>query len=660
MQSPLKAGKIGGRVKKTIAAKIILLSLPVIAVISIIIWCPSILEFQRRESAKYQSFAERQAELIKKALYYSMLRNERWHMEEIIDSLSKIENTLWIRLTDSNDIVRVSSIKKDVGKRCPEKCVEFSQGKSLFLKAIDGKKVLLLSMPVENMKTCYTASCHFHKEDEKVLGRIELAIDYDDINKKVWRQGITVAAFGFVSTSVLSIILFILVRLLILKRIKLLSEASRKIANGDLSVAVPVSGDKDEINQLSEVFNQMIDELRKRKEATDKEINGYRQSLIQAQKMEAMGLLAAGIAHDFNNILTGIIGFSEMMLLRAQDKETAETLKRIIATAERGADLSRQILLIGRKVPPQKKPLNINIFIEDSFKMLRRMVEENIEIRLSLKKEIPIINADPSQLTQVLMNLVVNARDAISGRGIITIGTDEIFIDDFYCKDHAEAKPGHYVILSVRDTGAGIPEDIKDKIFNPFFTTKEKGKGTGLGLSVTYGIVSSHNGWISLYSEMGKGTEFKVYLPVMEDSRAKVEGIKDINIPFKVSSTSSPYILLVDDEEMIREVGRSILDALGYRVITASNGKEAVDIYRDKAKEIGLIIMDLVMPVMDGETALRELKRINPEVKVIMSSGYSADRLDVLTEEGASAFVSKPYRLEEIAEMVRRVLNEKG
>lgn len=648
------------RLKSSITTRIIILSLPVIAIVSVIIWCPSIMEFQKKESEKYQSFTERQAELIKKSVHYSMLRNQKEHIEEVIDSVSKMENTLWIRITDRNDIIKVSSRKDDIGKRCPEGCEELDKGQRRILKKMEGKRVLLLSMPIENMKTCNTASCHFHKENEKILGRIELAMDYDDIHKRVWKQGITVASFGLVFTSTLSVILYIIVRIVILRRVMLLSEASRKVANGDLSVRVPTIGESDEIGQLSEVFNNMVSELRKKQEAMDKELNGYRQSLIQAQKMEAIGLLASGIAHDFNNILTGIIGFSELMLLRAQDKDTRETLERIISTAERGSDLTRQILLIGRKVPPQRKPLDINIFVDDSYKMLRRIVEESIELRTSLRRGIPYVNADAGQLTQVLMNLVVNARDAISDSGTITISTDETFIDESYANLHPEAKTGHYVVLSVRDTGVGISEDLKDKIFNPFFTTKEKGKGTGLGLAVTYGIVSSHDGWISVYSEKDKGTEFRVYMPAIEESGIEKDQRSRSLTPDTQTTLKPQLILLVDDEEMIRDVGSSILRSLGYKVITASNGKEAVDICRERGSEISLIIMDLVMPVMDGLNAFKEIRKINPDTKVIISSGYSADKMDVLKEEGVSGFINKPYRLGEIVEVIGKVLDEKS
>lgn len=644
--------------RKSITARIILISIPVIAVVSVIIWCPSIREFQKRELEKQQSFAISQADLISKALRSAMLRNDREHIQEAIESISGMGDTLWIRVADSKDIIKFSSKREEIGTRCPEECAELDlEGSKAILKEINGRRAILVSRPVENEKPCWTASCHFHKEDEKFNGRIELASDIEPTIKRIRNQGFVIASFATAFTSLLLFILYLIVRMTILKRVFILAEASRRVSHGELNVSVPVT-EKDEIGQLSETFNTMVDALRKRKETMELELNGYRQSLIQAQKMEAIGLLATGIAHDFNNLLTGIIGFSELSLLNTKDSGTRENLKRIIETAEKGADLSRQILLIGRKVPPQKSPLNINVFVSDSFKMLKRMVEEKIELRTILKDGLPFVNADHSQLTQVLMNLVVNARDAIEGSGAIAISTDEVFIDESYCMKHPEAKPGHYVVLSVRDTGTGIPEDLRNKVFDPFFTTKEKGKGTGLGLSVTYAIVASHDGWISLYSEEGKGTEFKVYLPACEGSNQSNQSVTSDKPALPTAPDSRTLILLVDDEEMIRDVGGSILRALGYEVVTAANGKEAVNIYRERGNEISLIIMDLVMPVMDGETAFREIRKINPDVKVIISSGYSADRMDILRNEGVRGFFSKPYRLGEIANVVRKVLDE--
>lgn len=644
--------------KKSITAKITLISIPIVAIVSAIIWCPSIREFQEREMEKQKSFARSQTDLIFRAIRFNMLKNDRGQIQEAIESMSGIGNSLWIRVSDSKDIIKASSRREEIGTRCPEECEGLNQGgNKTILKEIKGKKILLVSRPVENEKSCWTASCHFHKEDERFLGRIELAYDYEPTLKRIKKEGLAVASFATIFLSTILLILYLIVRAVILKKITILAEASRRVSEGDLNVNVPVTGEGDEIEQFSETFNRMVDALRERKDATERELNGYRQSLFHAQKMEAIGQLATGIAHDFNNLLTGIIGFSELSLLNTKDGEIRENLKRIIETAEKGADLSRQILLIGRKVPPQRRPLDINVFVNDSFKMLRRMVEEKIDLRTILKDGLPFVNADHSQLTQVLMNLVVNARDAISGSGVITITTDEIVIDEPYFNEHPEAKPGHYVVLSVRDTGTGVPDDIRDRIFDPFFTTKEKGKGTGLGLAVTYAIVASHDGWISLYSEEGKGTEFKVYLPAYEESNQLHPFVLSDNQALPVAPHPT-LILLVDDEEMIRDVGGSILRSLGYEVVTASNGKEAVDIYRERGKEIALIIMDLVMPVMDGETAFREIRKINPDVKVIISSGYSADRMDILRNVGVKGFFSKPYRLAEIADVVRKVLDE--
>ena len=645
---------------KTLTARVVIISLLAIAIISILLWCPAIVQFQKRESERYRSFAEGQADLIKRGLQYSMLRNERDHIQEMINSVAGVEGTLWVRITDRNDIIRFSSRREEIGKRCPEECKGLDEGteNNGLIKEINGNKVLLISGQVENMKSCYTGACHFHKEDEKNLGRIELAFDFNGIHKEVKSLGMTVASFGIIFTTALSmVVLFFLLRTMILKRLTLLAEASKKVASGDLDIILPTAGEAiDEIGYLTETFNKMVRELREKRDVMQREVNGYKESLIQAQKMESIGLLSAGIAHDFNNILTGIIGLTELSFLKVDDPEIRENLKKVIETAERGSDLTKQILLIGRKLPPQMKPLNINIFINDSYKMLRRLVEENIELRTILKDDLPFIQADPSQLMQVLMNLVVNARDAIEGSGTITIGTDEVMIDENYCRDHPEARPGHYVVLSVRDTGTGIPEELRDRVFDPFFTTKEKGKGTGLGLAVTYAIVKTHNGWIGLYSEPGKGTEFRVYLPGLERQGAEEGETEMITVSKPEERVST--ILLVDDEEMIRDVGTTIIKDLGHEVITATNGREAVNIYRERGKEIDLVIMDLVMPVMDGMTAFREIRKIDPDAKVIISSGYSADREEILKEEGVTGFINKPYRLKDIMEIISRNIRQ--
>jgi CheY-like chemotaxis protein len=307
---------------------------------------------------------------------------------------------------------------------------------------------------------------------------------------------------------------------------------------------------------------------------------------------------------------------------------------------------------------PERRAQDINQLIDDGIKTIRRMVEENIEITASLKPDLPMIQVDPSQITQVIMNLVVNARDAMPDGGKIEIRTEEVSVDEEYCKYYTWAKPGNYVAISVSDTGIGIPEDIRHRIFEPFFTTKEFGKGTGLGLAITYSIVKNHGGWINLYSEVGKGSEFKVYIPVVS-SGAELEVSQEKSSKEKIFTGGSETILLVDDEDIVREVGESMLRNLGYRVITAANGEEAVATYKERGSEIDLVIMDKMMPKMNGITAYRALKEINPLVKVIISSGYIVDSIQSLRELGVADFLNKPYRMDEMDKAVRKAIDLK-
>jgi signal transduction histidine kinase/HAMP domain-containing protein len=398
---------------------------------------------------------------------------------------------------------------------------------------------------------------------------------------------------------------------------------------------------------------KLILAMQRKREEEEKKV--LETQLFQSQKMEAIGTLAAGIAHDFNNLLTGIMGYLELAYMSTTETNVKKQISRVLSISERAADLARQILLIGRKLPPDIKPTDINQVVENSMKMLRRMVEENIEIKVQPQAELPLIGADPSQIMQVLMNLVVNARDAMPNGGRIEIRTEKIYVDEEYCKHYAYAKPGVYVVVSVSDSGTGIPEEIRDRIFEPFFTTKEVGKGTGLGLSVVYSIVKNHGGWINLYSETGKGSEFKIYLPAesIEDNET---GLREDLKERQDLPRGTETILLVDDEQIIRELGESILRSLGYSVITASNGEEAVMIYKEQHKKIAVVIMDRIMPGMNGIEAYGKLREINPHVKVIISSGYAADEAQILRESGITGFLNKPYRMANMAEAVRKAI----
>ncbi len=382
-----------------------------------------------------------------------------------------------------------------------------------------------------------------------------------------------------------------------------------------------------------------------------------RSQLIQSQKMEAIATLAAGIAHDFNNMLTGIIGYSQLAFSRTTEQLVKQLLIKSINTAEKASELTRQILLIGRKLPPEKKPLILNQLVNESMKMLSRLVEENIEIKLSLFPSLPPIDADSSQLMQILMNLVVNARDAMPNGGMLEIKTEKINKEKVDFFDYGQAKAEDYVVLSVSDTGSGIPEDIRHRIFDPFFSTKEQGKGTGLGLAVTDSIVRNHDGWINLYSEKGKGTEFRIIFPALEmetDTFFEQQHLFSDDL-----SIGNGKILLVDDDEVVREPVEGMLRSLGYKVILASSGEDAIAIYKENSEEIDLVIMDNIMPKMNGLEAFGILKKINPSIKVIIASGYmTLDDTKDFSKQGIMGFLNKPYTLNNIANITFQALKE--
>ncbi|MBW2095761.1 MAG: PAS domain S-box protein [Deltaproteobacteria bacterium] len=381
------------------------------------------------------------------------------------------------------------------------------------------------------------------------------------------------------------------------------------------------------------------------------------QQLQQAQKMEAIGTLAGGVAHDFNNLLQAILGYTQILTMGKHENDPElMKLEQIEKSAMRASELTQQLLAFSRKVESKLRPVDLNLEVKQVQKLLKRTIPKMISIELHLQEDLQVVNADPAQVEQVMMNLAVNARDAMPEGGKLIIETENVLFDEQYCKTHPGAVPGQYVCLSITDTGHGMDQATVDHIFEPFYTTKEVGKGTGLGLSMVYGIVKSHRGYIMCYSEPGEGTTFKIYLPAVEsESREqKAEPEKEAEI-----KGGEETILLVDDEELLRDIGKEILEEFGYTVCTASDGETALKQYSEKKDEISLVILDLMMPVMGGKQCLEQILAMDPDAKVVIASGYSVNGPTRTTlEAGAMGFIKKPFELKQMLKVVREVLDQ--
>ncbi len=379
-----------------------------------------------------------------------------------------------------------------------------------------------------------------------------------------------------------------------------------------------------------------------------------RKQLLEAQKMEAVGTLAGGIAHDFNNLLQVISGFAEVALFDMKEGQPGWVeMREIMRAARSAAELTQGLLTFSRKVESKLRTVNLNRELRNVERILTRTLPKMIEMRLNLSEPLDAVNADPAQLQQVIMNLAVNARDAMPNGGRLSIETRNVTWDEEYCKSHLETEPGKYVVMSISDTGIGMDEQTRQHIFDPFFTTKETGKGTGLGLSIAFGILKSHGGKILCYSEPGQGTAFKIYLPASPSGHDLEE-----RTLLKPSVGGGETILLVDDEDGVRNLAARLFSKFGYSVLTAENGKEALEVFSAMREQIDLIVLDLIMPVMGGRDCLRELLKIAPTARVIIASGYAADgHINHAIKDGAKAFVRKPYEARQLLEVVRKALD---
>jgi len=423
-------------------------------------------------------------------------------------------------------------------------------------------------------------------------------------------------------------------------------------SGGTLSLDVSAKCLENRINQPMLILS--LNDITSRKEA-EAERESLQAQLNQAQKMEAIGRLAGSVAHDFNNMLVVIIGHVEILAAKLHpDSQIHHELAPILMAAQRSADLTRQLLAFARKQVVAPQLIKLNQAVEGLLPMVKRLVGEDVELDWSPGQEVGSVLMDPSQFDQIVMNLCVNARDAIDGTGTIAIETGVKVLDQSFCANHVGVAPGSYALLSVRDNGCGMSPETMSRIFEPFFTTKESGKGTGLGLATVYGMVTQNNGLIDVQSEPTWGTTFTIYLPSKGTEPVPVAPAADEAAPRSGQET----ILLVEDETAVLTVTTQMLEGLGYRVLAARTPSEAVELALDRSAEIDLLITDVVLPEMNGRVLARNLMALKPDLKQLFISGYTAN---VIAQYGVAdqggAFLQKPFTRKELAAKVAAILS---
>jgi PAS domain S-box-containing protein len=377
--------------------------------------------------------------------------------------------------------------------------------------------------------------------------------------------------------------------------------------------------------------------------------------LLRAQRMESIGTLAGGIAHDLNNVLAPILMAVQMLQLKVSDAAAHQWLDLLQQNAERGADMVKQVLSFARGVEGERVQLQPKHLIKDVVKILKETLPKSIEIKFELPSDLWIVSADATQIHQVLMNLAVNARDAMPQGGELMLRAENITLDENYARMHLEAKPGRFVMITVADTGMGMPPEVISRIFEPFFTTKEVGKGTGLGLSTALTIIRSHGGFVNVYSEPNSGTQFTVYLPAATAGETAATELARPDFP----TGHDELILVVDDEDAIRQITKATLETFNYRVLTAADGTEAIALYAQHRDEVACVITDMMMPFMDGPATIRALQKLNPRVRIIAASGLAAqEKASEATALGVRLFLAKPYTAEKLLNALADILRD--
>lgn len=379
------------------------------------------------------------------------------------------------------------------------------------------------------------------------------------------------------------------------------------------------------------------------------------EQFLRAQRMESIGTLAGGIAHDLNNVLAPILMSIQLLKMDELDPERLNLLTTLETNAMRGADMVRQVLSFARGVEGRRYEVQIKHLLREIKKIADETFPRNIQARLNLPPKLRTVSGDPTQLHQVLLNLCINARDAMPNGGTLTLSVENVQLDAHYAGLSPDAREGRYIVIHVEDTGTGMAPEIVGKIFDPFFTTKQVGKGTGLGLSTSLAIIKSHGGFIRVYSELAKGSKFSVFLPTHEKSASDTEHLVRPDLP----RGNSELVLVVDDEASVREITRRTLETFGYRVILAADGAEAVAAYANRRDEIAVVLTDMMMPVMGGQATIQVLKKMNPTVRIIAASGLNVNgQPDMAEQDDIKHILPKPFSAEVLLKALHQVLHE--
>ncbi len=583
-----------------------------------------------------------------------LLNDDLVRLNRLIKDATQVQGVLYALIVDRNNLIRAHSDPNRIGTslqdfQAAEEVRKDGNIRYFTHTLPSGSRVLNLSRPI-TLK-------------DKELGTVQIGLSLDFINRLIYQESVFIVLLSLFIVF-LGIAVAILLGTGFSRPISELMAATREFGKGNLHYRLNWKR-KDEFGDLASSFNSMADEL-DQKEAintrlfserlqAEKEARQLGEQLLQSQKMEAVGQLAGGIAHDFNNSLTLIKVCSQLALQELKEGDPIrDKIRQIDEATTRSGDLARQLLTFSRRHVEETKVLDLNHLLNNLKKMLRRAIGENIELDTNLAEGLERIKADPGQLEQIIVNLVVNARDSMPAGGKLLLETANVKLDQGYARSHIRVTPGPYVMLSVIDTGKGMPPEIKERIFEPFFTTKEEGKGTGLGLFMVYGIVRKYGGHIAVDSAPGMGTTFRIYLPPVDEQidPAKEEPAEN-RLP-----RGGEMVLIVEDDKDLRPLMGQALKKQGYKTLEAANGEEGLLLFDKHRQEIDLVVTDIVMPRMGGFELIDLLAPLYPQLKVLYISGYpddpSLERRDLSPEKN---FIPKPFSLEDLALKVRKVLD---